>query len=336
MAEIPSTPASKESNEAHQSSGSKPSISAEIMTVGGQAVIEGVMMRSPYAVATAVRKPDGEIEVDAFPFISLTKRSKLLGFPVIRGAVNLGEAMYLGVKTLNWSAAAAVEDGKKTEADSSQLWNKLLSFLSILVAIIFAAGLFMLLPYWGAGIIRDASGSQIAFHAVAGTMRILIFLLYLYAISWLKDMRRIFQYHGAEHKTIFSFEKTGEIEVQSASAESRFHPRCGTSFLLITAIVVIFLFAVLDSLLIPIIGNYKSPLHRLLVHLPFIPLIAGLSYEVLKFSGKNSDNRILGLLIKPGLWLQHLTTREPGEAQLEVAAEAIKAALKNGGRTLKR
>ena len=297
--------------------------------VGGQAVIEGVMMRSPHTVATAVRKPNGEILVESFPYIALSKRNKILGLPVIRGVVTLGEALYLGVKTLNWSAAKAVEaekvDGKDT--GKTAVWDKLLSVLTMVLSIAAAVGIFMLIPYWGAGAVRDDSGSQFLFHAIAGLIRIVLFLLYLYLISLWSEIRRVFEYHGAEHKSIFAYESTGEATIKTAAENVRFHPRCGTSFLLITAIVIIFIFALIDSALIPIIGEYRSPFHRLLVHLPFIPLVAGLSYEVLKLSGEKADNKLWGILIKPGLWLQYLTTREPDESQLEVAVAALKSSL---------
>lgn len=297
----------------------------EVITVGGQAVIEGVMMRSPTAVATAVRRKDDTITVHRFPFVSLTKRAKFWGLPVVRGAVSLVESLYLGIKTLNWSANQVAEDeggGKK-----NRFWEGVMSVVSIIAALAAALALFMLLPYWVTGLLRDAGGSQFIFHAAAGAIRIFLFLLYLFAISRWKEIRRVFEYHGAEHKSIFAFEKSEEVSVKSAREHSRFHPRCGTSFLLITAIVIIFLFAVLDSIIVPIIGEYRSPLHRLLIHIPFIPLVAGLSYEVLKLSGRKQEGKIWSQIIKPGLWLQHITTKEPDESQLEVAVAALEASL---------
>ena len=294
--------------------------------VGGQAVIEGVMMRSPFAVATAVRNPAGDIVVDRFSFISLSKKNKFWGLPILRGAVALTEAMYLGVKTLNWSAAiAAEEDGQP--AKSLSFKEKAISALTMVVAFGAGMGIFMYIPYLTAGIIRDASGSQFLFHAVAGTIRIGLFLLYLYLISLWKEIGRVFEYHGAEHKSIFAFEITGKADAKKAAEYPRLHPRCGTSFLLITAVIVIFLFAILDSILVPLIGEYSSPLHRLAIHLPFIPLVAGVSYEVLKFSGEKRENWIWKQLIKPGLWLQHITTKEPDESQLEVAVAALESSL---------
>lgn len=302
----------------------------ESLAIGGQAVIEGIMIRSAGKVATAVRRKNGEIEIDSYPYVSLTKRNKWMGKLIIRGAVSLGEAMYIGVKALNWSAEKFAEDEGNGEHRAEKWYDKIVSVVSILVAFALGLGLFMLLPYYISGIIRDAGGSQLAFHAVAGFIRISIFLLYLYVISLWKDVQRVFEYHGAEHKNIFAYEKSGKVDFKAAAAESRFHPRCGTSFLLITAIVVIFVFAVLDSILIPFIGEYKSALHRFLVHIPFIPLVAGISYEVLKYSGKKISNRFWGTMVKPGLWLQRITTREPDEQQLQVGASAIKASLENG------
>ena len=294
--------------------------------VGGQAVIEGVMMRSPFAVATAVRNPAGDIVIDKFPFVSLSKKSKFWGLPILRGAVALGEAMYLGVKTLNWSASiAAEEDGQAAKPLSFK--EKLISVLTMIFAFGAGMGIFMYIPYLTAGFIRDASGSQFLFHAVAGAIRIGLFLLYLYLISLWSEIRRVFEYHGAEHKSIFAFEITGEADVNKAAEYPRLHPRCGTSFLLITAVIVIFLFAILDSILVPLIGEFSSPLHRLAIHLPFIPLVAGVSYEVLRFSGEKRENRLWKQLIKPGLWLQHITTREPDASQLEVAVAALESSL---------
>jgi len=309
---------------------SNASCNSEPLTVGGQAVIEGVMIRSPYSVATAVRKSDGGIEIDSFPYTPLAKRKKFYNLPVVRGALTLGEALYLGIRTLNWSAEmAAGEENEESKKKPGKIQEKAMQILSIIAAFALGMGLFMFVPYWISGVVRDAGGSQFAFHAVAGAIRITIFLLYIYFISLWKDMRRVFEYHGAEHKSIFAFEKTGEVEVDTARGQSRFHPRCGTSFLLITAIIVIFLFAVLDTILMPIIGEYKSPLHRLLVHLPFIPLVAGISYEVLKYSSKKSASGFWNMMVKPGLWLQHLTTREPDKYQVEVAAAAVRASLEN-------
>ena len=294
--------------------------------VGGQAVIEGVMMRSPFAVATAVRNPAGDIVVDKFPFVSLSRRNKFWGLPILRGAVALGEAMYLGVKTLNWSASiAAEEDGG--EAKPLSFWEKVMSVVTMIVAFAAGMGIFMYIPYLTAGVIRDASGSQFLFHAVAGGIRIVLFLLYLYLISLWKEIRRVFEYHGAEHKSIFAFEITGKADSEKAAQYPRFHPRCGTSFLLITAVIVIFLFAILDSILVPLIGEFKSPLHRLALHLPFIPLVAGISYEVLRLSGEKRENWLWKQLIKPGVWLQHITTKEPDESQIEVAVAALENSL---------
>ena len=302
----------------------------ESLAVGGQAVIEGIMIRSPHKIATAVRRKNGEIEIDSYPYIPFTKRNKLLGKPVIRGAVSLFEAMIIGIRALNWSAEKFAEDEGDGTPRKERWYDSLVSALSILAALAFGMGLFMLIPYYTSGFIRDAGGSQLAFHAVAGFIRISIFLLYLYAISLWKDVQRVFEYHGAEHKNIFAFEKNGEVDSKSAASESRFHPRCGTSFLLITAVVIILFFAVIDSLLIPIIGEFKTAFHRFAIHLPFIPLVAGISYEVLKYSGKRSKGKFWGTMVKPGLWLQRITTREPDISQLEVGAAAIKASLSKG------
>jgi len=296
-------------------------------SVGGQAVIEGVMMRSPFAVATAVRKNSGEIVIEAFPFISLTKRSKFWGLPVLRGAVNLAEALYLGIKTLNWSASMAEDGDGKNEKNPSNWLEKIREASTILIATLIAMGVFMYLPYLLSGLNDSASGNQIIFHLIAGSIRIALFLGYIYAISFWKEIRRVFEYHGAEHKSIFAFEKTGGAEPETAKQYSRFHPRCGTSFLLITAVIIIFIFAVIDSIIVTLFTDYPTALHRLAVHLPFIPLVAGISYEILKFSGEKREHPLWKQMIKPGLWLQKITTREPDTAQIEVAAAALKSCL---------
>ncbi len=297
------------------------------LAVGGQAVIEGVMMRSPGGVATAVRNSKGEIVVDAFCFVSLSKRSKFWGIPVIRGAVNLWEALYLGIKTLNWSAGiASMEETEDLKSDKG-IGQRILSVLSLMVAFGLGLGIFMYIPYLVSGLLSEASGSQLLFHSIAGFFRIGLFLLYIYLISLWREIRRVFEYHGAEHKSIFAYERNGATDVESAAVNSRFHPRCGTSFILITAVMIILLFALFDSALIPLIGEYRSPLHRLLVHLPFIPLVAGISYEVLKYSGERSERGLWRMMVKPGLWLQHITTREPDTEQLEVAVVALRRSL---------
>jgi uncharacterized protein YqhQ len=306
-----------------------PSNSQESFAVGGQAVIEGVMMRSSDTIATAVRNPQGEIVLNSFHYVPISKRSKFWGLPIIRGAVNLGEALYFGIKTLNWSAEIALPEGKKKSKKEVRFWEKMFSSFSFLGAIIIALVIFMFIPYWASGMVREAGGSQFLFHMLAGVIRIALFLLYLCSISFWSEIRRVFQYHGAEHKSIFAFEAGGEEALNSAARHSRFHPRCGTSFLLITAIVIIFLFAILDSIIVPLFGEYKNPLQRLLVHLPFIPLVAGVAYEVLKLSDKKKKTKFWNGLIQPGLWLQHITTQEPDASQLEVAIAALKAALKN-------
>jgi uncharacterized protein YqhQ len=298
------------------------------LKIGGQAVIEGVMIRSPHRVATAVRRVDGTIEIKSFPFISLTKKNKCLNLPVIRGAISLYEMLNIGIKTLTWSAEIAARDeSPDMEQKPEPLKEALFTWGSVILAFVIALLLFMYLPYLITQNLSENSRNQFLFHLIAGTIRIFIFMGYIYVLTLFKDFRRIFAYHGAEHKSIFAFEKTGKVEVGESLKFPRFHPRCGTSFLLISVIFIILLMAILDSIIVPIVGNYKNSFIRFLVHLPFLPAIAGISYEILKWAGENTEVSLVNLMIKPGLWLQKLTTQEPDEKQLEVAVTAIKSAL---------
>ncbi len=304
--------------------------------VGGQAIIEGVMMRSPERVSAAVRLANGEIARQVWESRLWYKRHKLLGWPIVRGAVSLAESLVLGIRTLNWSAEVAMEQEKQEsspqqeKAGRSSAGKKRESWglaITMIVAGILAVGLFMLFPYELANLLKTDK-NQPLFHLVAGSTRILLFLLYLWAISRLKDVRRIFEYHGAEHQSIFSYEKGQALEPDTVGLQSRFHPRCGTSFLLIVAVIVMALFTLFDVLVTTWWGNYPNALVRLLVHLPFMPLVAGISYEFLRLSDRFGDRGIWRLLIAPGLSLQRLTTRPPDNDQREVALAALKSALK--------
>ncbi|HEB84485.1 MAG TPA: DUF1385 domain-containing protein, partial [Bacteroidetes bacterium] len=246
-------------------------------TVGGQAVLEGVMMRSPWRVATAVRDPEGVIRVKARPFVSLTRRVGLLKLPVLRGAVGLFEALRIGMGALSWSGEIAGEE----EAGQRGWIDHAVSALVILLAFAAGIGLFMLTPYAVAGLV-PRTGNQVVFHLVAGGLRILLLVGYMAAITLLRDIRRVLQYHGAEHKSIFAFESGLPLEPSSACPQSRFHPRCGTSFLLLAAVLTMIGFMALDTLIVSFAGPFRSALHRVLVHLPLLPLVAGAAYEVLR------------------------------------------------------
>jgi len=300
------------------------SMSAEL-AMGGQAIIEGVMMRSPHRIAMAVRTPEGDIAVESRPHVPYSKRNKFLGWPIVRGAVSMVEALVIGIGALNWSAEHAMPPEEKKKVDG---WKKNLGMgFSIFMGLALGLLLFMLIPYWFARAMGDIAKNQLTFHLLAGALRICLLLGYMILISFWKDIRRIFQYHGSEHKSIFAYEKTGSLDVSSAMAQTRFHPRCGTSFLLIVALSAIAFFAIVDTIVVAFFGQYPGAFTRFLVHLPLVPIVAGLSYEILKFSGKRTDNPLVKLLIAPGLWLQRITTQEPDPEMCEVALTALREAL---------
>lgn len=288
--------------------------------VGGQAVIEGVMMRVPGAYATAVRTPDGKIAVERKKFISLSKRKKMFGRIIIRGIVSLFEAMKIGMQTLTFSAEKAYPEENENK---DSIWNKILEYLSIVFAFGLAIGLFLVLPLFLTTKVFSIEKTAWAFNAVAGVFRIAFFLTYLIIISLMKDVKRLFEYHGAEHKTVFAFENGADMSIESTHPFSTFHPRCGTSFLFITLIFTIIIYAVIDSILIYFMGTLTLT-NRLLIHLPMIPLVMGIGYEGLKFTSNQIDNKWLSWLVKPGLWLQRITTSKPDDKQIECAITALK------------
>jgi uncharacterized protein YqhQ len=296
--------------------------------VGGQAVIEGVMMRSPAKISTSVRQANGEIVTQTEPFISLTKRVKILGSPVIRGMVSFFEMLILGIKTLNYSAEVAAVSESDTEKVSGPVSKKM--SLSIILAMVFALGVgigvFFFLPLLLAqlmGVHRTAFG----FNIIAGTIRVTLFVVYIKAIANFKDIKRVFAYHGAEHKSIYAFENDLPLTVDNAARFTTLHPRCGTSFLLIVALFAIFVFSISDTVFAVVVGNQPPLLQRFALHFSLLPIIAGISYELLKLSGKTRNNKITKFLIAPGLWLQTITTREPDAGQLEVALTALKSSI---------
>ncbi|MDD3965628.1 MAG: DUF1385 domain-containing protein [Candidatus Neomarinimicrobiota bacterium] len=289
--------------------------------VGGQAVMEGVMMRTPKAYATAVRNPQGAIVTERKPFTSLAKKKKIYGWPVIRGFVSMIESLKIGMETLNFSADIAYPE---EAAKEKKLGSKITSWLSTLFAFVLALVLFMIAPMWITEKLFGLRDSAALFNISAGFFRILFFLLYLVIISMLKDVRRLFAYHGAEHKTIYAFESGEELTTENIKKYSRFHPRCGTSFLFITMINIIILYAVLDALVMHIFQTQLTIQLRLLYHLPFIPVVMGVGYEVLKFSSRNLDKWYVAWMSKPGLWLQRITTRKPEDGMIECAVAALK------------
>ncbi|UCF03989.1 MAG: DUF1385 domain-containing protein [bacterium] len=288
--------------------------------VGGQAVIEGVMMRTPTRIATAVRKPAGDIVVEASSFVSLTKKHRILNLPIIRGAVVLVETFVLAVRALSFSAEHAMEeesDGKK--AKGSRKGNSGFQMgITILAALVLGFVFFFYVPLKLTEWIGFEDG--LLFNFVDGIFRLVFIFLYILLITRWKEMQRIFEYHGAEHKTIFAFEEEGEITPETASKYPTAHPRCSTSFLLIIVIVSIAIFILL--------GRPETIGERAIRFL-FIPVIGGVSYEVLKISAKPSVKRYLGFLLWPGLFMQRFTTREPSMDQIEVAISALNACLNN-------
>jgi uncharacterized protein YqhQ len=284
------------------------------ISVGGQAVIEGVMMRSPTYYATAVRTPQGTIVIQKNRFVALTHRFKFLNVPIVRGAINLVEMMWIGIQSLSYSASQAAEDSdpkpKKTAATN----------LSIFASVVFALGvgflLFFYLPLWLTERLRLES--SIGFNLVDGAFRLIIFLAYLFAIAQWKEMQRVFQYHGAEHKTIYAFENGQDLTVANARPYTTLHPRCGTSFLLVVMLVSIFVFALL--------GKPETWGDRLL-RFAMIPVIGGIAFEFIRLSAKEKFARFMRPAIWPGLTLQKVTTSEPSDDMLEVAIAALVACL---------
>ncbi len=283
--------------------------------VGGQAVLEGVMMRGISVWAVAVRNPEGQIELSSEPLVPFAQRHRLWRLPVLRGAVALVESMKIGFKALSISANAQLEDDEEGEAEEIGGW---VWGLTIALSVALAIGLFFVIPVGLTSLIKDQLGSPLLFWLVEGVLRTGIFLGYILAISRMPDLRRVFEYHGAEHKTISCYEAEDELIPARAKLYSRLHPRCGTSFLLIVMVLAIFVFAPIG---LP--AWYWLVLSRILG----IPLIAGLAYEVIKWAGKNRRKRWVRAVMWPGLMLQNLTTREPDEEQLAVAIAALEKVL---------
>ena len=275
--------------------------------VGGQAVIEGVMMRGFGKVATAVREPNGNINVQVKAVSSIADRYPILKLPILRGAVSLFESLMLGMKSLSFSAQAAGEEDE-------QLSDREL-IGTIILAIALACGLFLAIPTFAAKFFHTLTDDPIALNLAEGFLRLLIFLAYLFAISRMKEIKRVFQYHGAEHKTIFCYEADLPLTVENVKKFPRLHPRCGTAFLLIVMLVSIFVFAFL---------GWPELWIRILSRIILLPIVAGLSYEIIRFSAR-SQNSIVKLATLPGLWLQYLTTNEPDDSMIEVAIASLEA-----------
>jgi len=292
----------------------KPSI-----LVGGQAVIEGVMMRVPGAYATAVRDSDGRVHVDKHQFTSKVETSSLWKRPVLRGMMALFESMKMGMKTLQWSADIAMPQ------ESEKQTGKIANFFSTLFAIILAISMFVVAPLGLTTWLLDIEREAVTFNLVSGIFRISFFILYLLSISLMKDVKRLFRYHGAEHKVVFNFESGKEVNINHAQSYTTFHPRCGTSFLFIVLLSAIVVFAIIDTIIMSIFGEITILL-RIGFHLPLMPLVAGISYELIKITARNDHSLFFRALKAPGLWLQRITTQPPDDDMVDVAITALKNA----------
>ncbi len=297
-------------------------------SIGGQAVIEGVMMRGPKEIATAVRKSDGSIVIDKKEINSFVVKYKLNKIPVLRGIFSFVDSLVTGMKCLMFSADQMdmEEDDESYKPSKFEKWledkfgdkiKDIAIYFAVVVSIFFSIGLFMLLPNALAHIVGLFVKNTILLNLCEGVIRMAIFLTYLGLVSRMKDIQRVFEYHGAEHKTIATYESGMELTVENAREHSRLHPRCGTSFLLIVMVVSIIMFSFIRWGVM-----WKNMLFRLLL----LPVVAGISYEIIKFAGK-SKSKCVAFLTKPGLWLQKITTREPDDSQIEVAIASLKAVL---------
>ncbi|MBC7429690.1 MAG: DUF1385 domain-containing protein [Bacteriovorax sp.] len=322
-------------------------VSKQYASIGGQAVIEGVMMRSPNAFVVAVRKPDGEIRLRRDQWYGLSNKLAFLKKPFLRGILILVETMANGIVSLNYSANIAMDEENKKEAlkkgETLESYEKnkkskekvtLETFLSIGASFVFGIGLFVFVPHALTAVIEKYSGAawdlqSWQFHAIDGTIKAFIFLTYIFLISFIPDIKKVFQYHGAEHKSISTFEAGEELTIENARRHPTFHPRCGTTFIFFLMFVSIILFAIIFAL-IPI--GMHSPvvlkhIYAMLFKVVLTFPIAGISYELIKFLGKNPNSAVGTVLSYPGKMLQKLTTREPNDAQLEIALASIKAVL---------
>jgi uncharacterized protein YqhQ len=287
------------------------------MLIGGQAVLEGVMMRSLTGYSVAVRQPDGGVAIKKDKLTSITAKYKFLKTPVLRGSVVLIQSLILGIRALNYSASAST-NGKEGEEEISN-WAVA---GSMAFALLLAVGLFILAPLGLTNLTRRflyPGMSNFEYNLIDGLIRALFFFVYIYSISFMDDIRRVFQYHGAEHKTVYTYEAAEDLTVENARGKSTLHPRCGTSFLLFVMAISILVFSLIPSTA-PFFVKFGA-------RVVLIPLIAGLAYEVIRFSARHLKSRVCRMLITPGLWLQRITTKEPDDKQLEIAIIALREAL---------
>lgn len=290
--------------------------------IGGQAVLEGIMMKNKDDYAIAVRKPDGEIDIDVEVFHPVLKGSKIKDIPFLRGVFNFIDSLVLGMKAINHSAKFYDdEEAKPTKLDltldkiSGGKSEKILTGFTTIISIVIAVGLFFVLPYLISMYLNRYVRNDSLLAIIEGAVRIVIFLGYIISISLMKDIYRLYQYHGAEHKCINCIEKGRPLTVKNVMRSSRYHKRCGTSFIFLVVIISIVLFFFI---------RVENPVYRLLIRLVLIPVIAGISYEFIRLAGK-SDNVLVNIISAPGLWLQRITTKEPDESMVQVAISSVEA-----------
>ena len=282
----------------------------EKMSVGGQAVIEGVMMRGKDKVAVAVRQPDGNIVVDVKDVNSIRDKYPILKKPLLRGVVALFESLHDGMKALAYSAQMSGEEDE--QLDSKEM------AMTIATSVLLAIGLFIVLPTWSMRFLHTLTNDPMLLNLAEGVMRMMIFLIYIASISAMEDIQRVFQYHGAEHKTIYCYEAGLPLEVDNVRNFTTLHPRCGTNFLMIVMMISMFVFTFL---------GWPNLIERIASRVILMPVIAGISYEIIRFAGAHCDIPVVHCAILPGLALQKLTTRQPDDSQIEVAIASLKAVL---------
>ncbi|RVU55219.1 DUF1385 domain-containing protein [Anaerosphaera multitolerans] len=302
-------------------------------SIGGQALIEGVMMRGPSKIAIAVRKPDNDIELKVEEAKDLSKKYKILALPIIRGAYKLVESMVIGINSLTYSASFWEDEeelNKKESNENKGILDKIfkdkkesveMAFI-VLISFIIAALLFMILPSMIAGFLNKYADSSLLLNLVEGILRLIIFGIYLYYVSKIDDIKRVFEYHGSEHKSIHCYEAGDELTVENVKKYPIVHPRCGTSFLFMVMII---------SIIVLSFFGWPSPVMRVISRLVALPVIAGIAYEVNRIIGK-SDLKLCKFIAIPGLKIQeHITVREPDDSMIEVALESLKAVLPEDG-----
>ncbi len=285
--------------------------------IGGQAVLEGIMMRNGPKYSVAVRKPDGEIAVDVKDYKSVIPWKTPLKIPFIRGIFNFIDSLVLGMRTLTYSAGFLDDEDEENlsaeEAAKREKQEKIFMNLTVVIAIVLAVAIFMVLPYFLSSFVEKLTSSRAAMTVFEGVIRVVIFLLYVLLISRTKDIKRTFMYHGAEHKCINCIEQGMELNVENVRKSSKQHKRCGTSFLFFVMIVsIIFCFFIVA----------ESPVVRVVLRIALFPLIAGVSYEIIRLAG-SSDNPVVNLLSRPGMWVQNMTTKEPDDDMIEVGIRAV-------------